>query len=85
MLGPISHHQQDRINILTTAALLSEHSTVCYVGGWRASRMRQIKARVADRSECGSLEAGCDNGREGTQVTPAEWKAVTYGNVLLPP
>lgn len=47
--------------------------------------MRQIKARVTDRSECGSLEAGCDNGREGTQVTPAEWKAVTYGNVLLPP
>lgn len=36
-----------------------------------------IKARVAERSECGSLEVGDDNGREGTQVTPAEWKAVT--------
>lgn len=39
--------------------------------------MSQIKARVAERSECGSLEAGSDNGGEGTQVTPAEWKAVT--------
>lgn len=47
------------------------------MGGWRANRMSQIKARVADGSECGSLEAGGDNGGEGTQVTPAEWKAVT--------
>lgn len=39
--------------------------------------MSQIKAGVADGSECGSLEAGCDNGEEGTQVTPAEWEAVT--------
>lgn len=39
--------------------------------------MSQIKARVADRSECGSLEARGDKAGEGTQVTPAEWKAVT--------
>lgn len=39
--------------------------------------MSQIKARVADGSECGSLEAGCDSGVEGTPVTPAEWKAAT--------
>lgn len=34
--------------------------------------MSQIKARVAERSECGSLEAGGDNMEEGTQETPAE-------------
>ncbi len=39
--------------------------------------MSQIKARVADRSEWGSLEAGGYNRGEETQVTPAEWKAVT--------
>lgn len=39
--------------------------------------MSQIKARVADGSECGGLEAGGDNGGERTQVTSAEWKAVT--------
>lgn len=38
--------------------------------------MSQIKARVADGSECAGLEAGGDNGGEGTQVTPAQWKAV---------
>lgn len=38
----------------------------CYVGGWRVNRMSQIKVRVADKSECGSLEAGGDNRGEGT-------------------
>lgn len=46
------------------------------MGGWRANRVRQIKAGVAERSECGSLEAGGDNGGEETQVTPSEWRAV---------
>lgn len=51
-------------------------SAVCCVGGWRANRANKIKAGVAERSECGSLEAGGDNGGEETQVTPTEWRAV---------
>lgn len=55
---------------------------VCCVGGWRANRASQIKAGVAERSECGSLEAGGDNGGEETQVTPSEWRAVAW---IAPP
>lgn len=51
-------------------------SAVCCVGGWRANRASKIKTGVAERSECGSLEAGGDNRGEETQVTPAEWRAV---------
>ena len=47
------------------------------MGGCRTRTTSQIKARVADGSECGSLEAGGNNGGEGTQVTPAEWNSVT--------
>lgn len=54
------------------------HCKDCYVGGWRDNRISQKEAIVADRSECGSLEAGGDNRGDGTQVTPAEWKAVTW-------
>lgn len=42
----------------------------CCVGGWRANRTSQIKAGVADGSEC-ILEGGGDNGGMGTQVTPS--------------
>lgn len=58
----------------STTALLSQR-TVCYKGGWRTNRVDQIEA---DGSEWVGLEAGGDNEGKGTQVTPAEWEAVTW-------
>lgn len=51
---------------------------VCCVGGWRSNRTSQIKARVADGSWMWQPWGWRYNGGEGTQVTPAEWKAVTW-------
>lgn len=52
---------------------------VCCVGGWRANRMSRIKARVADGSECGSLEAGGDNGGRKDPGDPS-WMESCYMN-----
>lgn len=62
--------RQDKCTNYHCIVVGPEHG-VCSVGGWRANRMSQIKARVADGSEC-ILEGGGDNGGMGTQVTPAE-------------
>lgn len=67
------YHQQDQINVPTTTAFCQ--STAREAEGLTKRQMSQVEARVTDGSECAGLEAAGDNRGEGTQVTPAEWKA----------